>query len=76
MLHSLSASFTSDGGHFCLQRDVCSTCCQLLFPVVLVFLALLLQQWGEGQVTDAGPVLHLGPSAIFAEYADEIAAYL
>ena len=40
------------------QRDVCATCCQLLFPVVLVFAALNLL---SANLEDTGPRLMFGP---------------
>ena len=46
------------------QRDVCATCCQLLFPVLLVLLALLLLSWN---VQDTGPRLPLSPNFAFQD---------
>ena len=49
------------------QRDVCATCCQLLFPVVLVGLALMLLSFN---LENTGPRLLLSPHTAFGDTAD------
>eukprot|EP00965_Chrysotila_dentata_P004164 134487-Pleurochrysis_carterae.AAC.1 len=45
------------------QRSLCTTCCQLLFPVLLVFFALLLL---SANISFVGPKLSLSPHDAFA----------
>lgn len=46
------------------QRDLCTSCCQLLFPVLLVFFALAILN-ASSAIVDIGPALELSPAGAF-----------
>ncbi|KAL1503435.1 hypothetical protein AB1Y20_011923 [Prymnesium parvum] len=50
------------------RRDCCTTTCQLLFPVVLIFLALSILNISS-RIVDTGPAIELTPAGVFLSSA-------